>query len=464
MDTHAAPLHTLGVRDLNAGYRTRAFSPTDVINALIAHIGRVEPKLCALFAYAPDTALAQAAASARRWASGAPLGPLDGVPVTVKDNINLKGAPTPVGTAAGSLAPAETDAPPAARLKEAGAVIFAKTTMPDLGMLSSGLSSLHRLTRNPWDTAKNPGGSSSGAGAAAAACYGPIHIGTDIGGSIRLPAGWCGVVGFKPSLGRIPIDPYYLGRCAGPLTRSVDDAAFALSILSRPDPRDATSLPFAEPDWHAPPSAVNNLRLGLMMEAGCGLAVDPEVAEAVAAAADLFARSGATIIDVPGILSRDMLDGIDLFWRARAYDEIAKLPPGQREKILPFILAWAARGENASGRDVIAGFNRSFEIRRACARLFEQVDAVLSPVSPTLSFPAEFASPGNDPDVPFEHITFTMPWNFSEQPAIALPWRFSKSGHPIGVQLVLPRFADAETLSLARWFEQKRGVLQVWRP
>ena len=157
-----------------------------------------------------------------------------------------------------------------------------------------------------------------------------------------------------------------------------------------------------------------------------------------------------------------MLDGVDLFWRARAYDDIARLPADERGKILPYILAWAAKGETASGREVIAGFNKSFEIRRACAGLFEDVDVVLSPVSPTLSFPAEFASPQNDPERPFDHITFTVPWNFSEQPAISVPAGFSKSGMPIGMQLVLPRFADAETLSLASWFEQARGPLRNW--
>jgi Asp-tRNA(Asn)/Glu-tRNA(Gln) amidotransferase A subunit family amidase len=455
-------LHTLGVRDLNAGYKARAFSPIEVIDSLIKHVERWEPELCALYAYAPEGARAQAAESERRWANGAPRGPLDGVPVTVKDNIHLKGTPTPVGIAANSVAPATADAPPAARLKEAGAVIFAKTTMPDLGMLSSGLSSFHKLTRNPWDTTKNPGGSSAGAGAAAAAFYGPIHLGTDIGGSIRLPAAWCGVVGFKPSLGRVPIDPYYLARCAGPMTRSVDDAGFAMSVLSRPDPRDATSLPFADIDWHAQLSSVKHLRVGLMMEAGCGLAVDPEVAETVGAAAELFRKAGANLINVAGVLSQEMLDGVDLFWRARAYDDIARLPADERGKILPYILAWAAKGETASGREVIAGFNKSFEIRRACAGLFEDVDVVLSPVSPTLSFPAEFASPQNDPERPFDHITFTVPWNFSEQPAISVPAGFSKSGMPIGMQLVLPRFADAETLSLASWFEQARGPLRNW--
>ena len=175
----------------------------------------------------------EAAASTAALGEGRAVGPLDGVPVTVKENIASKGVPVPLGTAAMPLDPAAQDAPPSARLREAGAIIFSKTTMPDYGMTSSGVSSFHPLTRNPWDLSKNPGGSSSGAGAAGAAGYGPLHVGTDIGGSVRLPAGWCGLVGLKPSLGRIPIDPPYVARCAGPMTRTVDDTALMMSVLSQ---------------------------------------------------------------------------------------------------------------------------------------------------------------------------------------------------------------------------------------
>src|SRR5207237_1570492 len=142
-----------------------------------------------------------------RGQKGEPTGTLDGILVTIKDNMATKGQPVPLGAASVKLVPAEKDAPPAARLREASAIIFAKTTMPDYGMLSSGLSSFHALARNPWDLSKNPGGSSAGAGAAAAAGYGPLHLGTDIGGSVRLPAGWCGLVGLKPSFGRVPRAP-----------------------------------------------------------------------------------------------------------------------------------------------------------------------------------------------------------------------------------------------------------------
>src|SRR6266550_7157695 len=221
-------LHDLSAVDLIAGFRAKQFTPSEVLEDVLTHVAVWEPHIKALYAFDPDGARAVAKASTERWHGGAPIGPLDGVPATIKENIATKGVPVPLGAATTKLVPAVADAPPAARLREAGAVIFSKTTMPDYGMLSSGLSSFHPLTRNPWDLSKNPGGSSAGAAAAAAAGYGPLHLGTDIGGSVRLPAGWCGVFTLKPSLGRIPIDPPYAGRVAGPMTRTVQDSALLM--------------------------------------------------------------------------------------------------------------------------------------------------------------------------------------------------------------------------------------------
>src|SRR5829696_8049058 len=278
-------LHDLSATDLIAGYRAKQFSPSEVLEEVIEQVAAWEPHISALYLFDPDGARAAAKASTDRWQRDEPAGALDGVPVTIKDNIATKGQPIPLGAASVKLISAEKDAPPAARLRESGAIIFSKTTMPDYGMLSSGLSSFHPLTRNPWDLSKNPGGSSAGAGAAAAAGYGPLHVGTDIGGSIRLPAGWCGVFGLKPSLGRVPIDPPYYGRVAGPMTRTVADAALMMRSLSRPDRRDTMSLPPQALPWLDLDIDVKGLRIGLMLDVGVGMAVEPEVEAAVAAAA-----------------------------------------------------------------------------------------------------------------------------------------------------------------------------------
>jgi aspartyl-tRNA(Asn)/glutamyl-tRNA(Gln) amidotransferase subunit A len=455
-------LADLSAVDLVARYRDRSLSPVEVAEAVLQRIEAWEPKLNALWALDPAAARAAAAASAARWAEGRPLGPVDGVPVTIKENIATRGVPVPVGTAATPLVPAAEDAPPAARLRESGALILAKTTMPDYGMLSSGLSSFHKLARNPWDLATNPGGSSAGAGAAAAAGYGPIHLGTDIGGSVRLPAGWCGIVGLKPSLGRIPIDPPYVGRVAGPMTRTVADTALAMSVLSRPDGRDGMSLPPAEIDWSDLAIDPKGLRIGLMMEIGAGMALDPEVREAVEAAARLIEAAGAVVEPVPAILTREMLDGLDDFWRARAWDDVEKLPEAERAKILPYIRAWAESGAQRSGLAVIRGFNRTMEMRKAAAKLFRSLDFVLSPTAPVARFPAEWASPINDPEKPFEHIGYTVVWNMSEQPAVSINCGYTRAGAPIGLQIVGRRFDDLGVLQLAKAWEDIRGPQRSW--
>ncbi|MBW8727456.1 MAG: amidase [Inquilinus limosus] len=455
-------LADLSAVDLVARYRDRSLSPVEVTEAVLQRIEAWEPKLQALWALDAAAARAAAAASAARWAEGRPAGPVDGVPVTIKENIATRGVPVPVGTAATPLVPAAEDAPPAARLRESGAVILAKTTMPDYGMLSSGLSSFHKLARNPWDLSTNPGGSSAGAGAAAAAGYGPIHIGTDIGGSVRLPAAWCGIVGLKPSLGRIPIDPPYVGRVAGPMTRTVADTALAMSMLSRPDGRDGMSLPPAEIAWSDLAIDPKGLRIGLMMDIGAGMALDPEVEQAVTAAARLIEAAGAVVEPVPAILTREMLDGLDDFWRARAWDDVERLPEEGRAKILPYIRAWAESGAQRSGLAVIRGFNQTMAIRKAAARLFGSLDFVLSPTAPVARFPADWASPLNDPEKPFEHIGYTVAWNMSEQPAVSVNCGYTRAGAPIGLQIVGRRFDDLGVLRLAKAYEDRRGPQRPW--
>jgi aspartyl-tRNA(Asn)/glutamyl-tRNA(Gln) amidotransferase subunit A len=455
-------LHDLSAVDLIAGFRARQFSPSEVLEDLLAHVAVWEPHIKALYAFDPEGARATARASTERWQNGQPIGVLDGVPATIKDNIATEGVPVPLGAATTKLVPAAADAPPAARLREAGAVIFSKTTMPDYGMLSSGLSSFHPLTRNPWDLGKNPGGSSSGAGAAAAAGYGPLHLGTDIGGSVRLPACWCGLVALKPSLGRIPIDPPYVGRVAGPMTRTVDDAALMMSVLSRPDRRDGMSLPPDNINWKALEKSPRKIRIGLMLDLGVGQALEQEVRDVVVQAATAFESAGAVVTEVAGVLTREMLDGLDNFWRARMWDDLAKLAPAERARALPYILQWAEAGAKVSGVDVVRGFNATMAIRAAAAKLFCEFDYVVSPVSPVVNFAAELPSPINDPDKPFEHICYTVPWNMSENPAVSINGGYDGKGFPIGVQIIGRRFDDLGVLGMAKAFEGLRGAQRPW--
>jgi aspartyl-tRNA(Asn)/glutamyl-tRNA(Gln) amidotransferase subunit A len=457
-------LHACSAVELLALYARGEVSPVAVMRDVLARVDACEPTIAALWGLDAQAALAAARESEARWRSGRAL-PLDGVPVTVKENIATRGVAVPLGTAGTALHAATHDAPPAARLREAGAVIFAKTTMPDYGMLSSGLSSFHALTRNPWDLSKNPGGSSAGAGAACAAGYGPLHIGTDIGGSIRLPAGWCGVVGFKPSLGRVPIHPPYAGRVAGPMTRSVDDAALAMAVLAQPDARDAMSLPQQNIAWReldidvrGKPS-LKGLRVGLWLDAGWGLPLDAAVREGVLAAARAFEGAGAAVEPLPAFTTRAMADGMNDFWRLRAWLDIRALPAARRARVLPFIRTWAEGGARLSAEQGFRGYSQMAALRDAAVAATHAFDAVLSPVSPVLNFPAEWAMPTNDPERAMEHIAFTLPFNMSEQPAVAVPAGADASGFPIGVQIAGRRHDDLGVLRIARAFERLRGAL-----
>ena len=457
-----AELHALGAAEMSRLYAAGETSPVEVVRSVIDHIARWEPKLCALYAHDPDSALQQARASEARWRAGAPLSPLDGVPLTLKENIATKGVPMPVGTAASELVPANEDAPPAARLREAGCVLLGKTTMPDYGMLTSGLSSFHQLSRNPWNLALNPGGSSAGAAAAAAAGYGPLHVGTDIGGSIRLPAGLCGIFGLKPSLGRIPIKPPYAGRVAGPMTRTVTDAAMLMRPLSRPDWRDTMSLPWQDIDWDDLDIDVRGLRLGLLLDAGWGLPPDAPTVAAVQAAARAFESAGAVVEPMQPYTTREMIDGLDRFWRMRSHLDMRALPSERQARVLPYIRQWVATGEQLTAEEVFRGQAQIAAMREAAVAACRPYDFVLSPVNPVSSYPAEWGSPIHDPQRPFEHIAFTVAFNMSEQPAASIDCGVTPEGQPIGLQIAGHRHDDLGVLRLARAWERMRPAPRPW--
>ncbi|MCM2251017.1 MAG: amidase [Ramlibacter sp.] len=458
-------LHELSAPALIESYRRRELSPVEVTRSVLGHIERWEHHLQALYLLRPELALQQARASEARWLRGAPLGVLDGVPVTIKENIATRGDPTPLGTAASELTPSPADAPPAARIRDAGGVIVAKTTMPDYGMLSSGLSSFHKLARNPWDLGRTPGGSSAGAGAAAAAGYGPLHIGTDIGGSLRLPAAWCGIFTLKPSLGRIPIAPPYTGRAAGPMTRSVADAAWFMQVLALPDARDSMSLPFQDIHWQQFDEGVDKLkglRIGLLIDAGCGLAVDREVRAAVEHAAGLFERAGAVVAPMHPFMTPAMLSGMDHFWRMRSHLDMKRLAPQKKARVLPYIQQWADSAAGMDGEAVFNACSQFHETRVAAVNACRAFDFVISPTSPVSAFPAALPSPTNDPLRPLEHIGFTVPFNMSEQPAASINCGYTGAGLPIGLQIAGQRFDDLGVLQVARAFELIRDEQRPW--
>ncbi|MFM8555210.1 MAG: amidase [Betaproteobacteria bacterium] len=456
--------------DLDAVTLARCFercelSPRAVAIAVLDRVAECEPHLNAMFRVNRDLALQSALEAEQRWLRGTPRSRVDGVPVTVKENLYSQGDPAPIGTAAGSLTPRAADSPAVARLREAGCVILGKTTMPDVGMLSSGLSSLHGITRNPWRTDLNPAGSSSGAAAAAAAGYGPWHLGTDIGGSIRLPAFHCGVFGLKPSLGRVPINPPFLGRAAGPITRSVGDAALLMNIVARPDLRDFMSLPADGQDYTAGLDSLEpkGLRIGLLTDMKAGWPVESELVRTVNDVARELERAGASVEPIESFMTPEMLDGVQRFFEARSCNDILALSPERRASVLPFIVEWATwRASRFSGAEVMHAYNQIHAMREAAVLACARFDFVLSPTAPIARYPAEHACPGNDPHRALDHIAFTVAWNMSEQPAAAINWRFDEAGLPLGVQLIGRRFDDVGVLRMARLIERLRPAQRSW--
>jgi aspartyl-tRNA(Asn)/glutamyl-tRNA(Gln) amidotransferase subunit A len=472
--TNSTPLHLFTTEQMLAGYAAKQFSPLEVMRSVIEQMQRLEPKLAAGYLFRPEDAMQAAKKSEQRWLTGQATGALDGIPVTIKENLATKGDPMPAGTAAVNAVAATDDAPVAARLREAGAIMVSKTTMPDYGMLSSGLSTFHQLSRNPWDTSKGPGGSSAGAGSAAAAGYGPLHVGTDIGGSVRLPANWCGLVGLKPSNGRVPIDPPYTGRAAGPMTRNVSDAAHMMAVMAQPDRRDSMSLPGQILDWHSVqtmPSEqalafVKGKRVGLLLDAGCGMSLDPRVKQHVEQAAIALAKAGAIIEPMQPFMTPAMLQGLDEYWRMRSLIDLDSLPTENRARCLPFILEWAEGARGLTGEQIFKASHQIYVTRVSAVKACSAYDFVLSPTAPVMAFKAENASPNNDPVRSLEHIGFTVPFNMSEQPAVSVNFSYERNENalemPVGVQIIGQRFDDIGVLKMARVIEAIRPAQRPW--
>ncbi|MGO4809106.1 amidase [Cupriavidus sp. 2MCAB6] len=455
-------LNALSATTLLDLYARKALSPVEVTQAVLSQMEAWEPHIHAAYALDTQRALAMARESEARWQRGAPQGALDGVPVTIKENIATQGVPVPLGCAATELVPAAKDAPPAARLREAGAVFLCKTTMPDLGMLGAAMSSFHPLTRNPWDLSRNTGGSSSGAGAAAAAGYGPLHVGTDIGGSVRGPAGFCGIFGLKPSLGRIPIDPPYAARAAGPMTRTVADAALMMRVLSQPDARDHMSLPYQAIEWNRLDRSLKGLRIGLWLELDCGIPLDPDVREAVERAARAFEAAGAVVEPIRPWIEPGMLEGISRFWAMRTRMDLSALPEARRGKASPAIQWAVQKSQEVSAEQLYKAHAQGLALRAATVAATRDFDYVFSPVFPQPAFGAEQTHVEYEGVEPIHQASFTIVYNFSEQPAASVNCGYAAEGMPIGLQIAGRRFDDLGVLQMARAWEEMRPAQRPW--
>lgn len=461
---------SLSAAELGPLFASGELSPVEVARDALARIERFEPEINAFIVRDPNVTLAMAEAAQARWLKGEPLGPLDGVPVTIKDNIAVAGWPMRRGSALASDAPSTEDGPAAARLREAGTVFLGKTTMPEYGWKGVGDSPLSGITRNPWDTATGPGGSSAGAAACAALNLGCIHIGTDGAGSVRIPAAFTGVVGLKPTYGRVPAYPIStMGFLAhlGPLTRTVADTALAMNVIGQPDNRDMTAMTDQPPDYlEALTGGVKGLRLAWSPRMGVDIAVDPEIAALTRAAAMAFRELGATVEEVdPGFA--DPIETLMTIWSAGAALALSSTDAQGRSQMDPGLVAVAEAGERVAGSAYVeALLNQRNTLALHMARFHERFDLLLTPTLPLPAFAVGANTPAHGAygDDWTRWTPFTYPFNITQAPAISLPCGLTKAGLPAGLQLVGAFGRDDLVLRAAAAFEAARPFARVDAP
>lgn len=459
----------LGADELTKAYRDRDLSPVDVTRAILDRIDALNPQINAYCLVDHEAALADARASEARWQRGEPLGAIDGVPASVKDLILTKGWPTLRGSLTTDPAgPWDVDAPATARLREAGAVLLGKTTTPEFGWRGSTDSPVYGITRNPWRLDTTPGGSSGGATAAVAAGLGPFALGTDGGGSVRIPAAFTGTVGLKAHFGRIPAYPLSpMGTVAhiGPQTRTVADCARLFEVIARPDSRDWMSLPPTDRDWSADVAAgrradgIKGLRIAYSPRLGYVKWVDARIEHALDAAAKKFAELGAIVEQAdPGF--DDCADVFRVHWFSSARHLLHRLPEDKLQRLDPGLREVIDYAERYTIADFMDAQLKRAQIALAMSRLAQRYDLLLTPATAVLPFAVGrvMPEPPTGLDIGMAQdwtwwTPFSYPFNLTQQPAIVLGCGFSDDGLPISLQLVAPNHREDLCLRAAAAYE-----------
>jgi len=452
-------LCALSATDLLDGYRKHQLSPIEVTRAVLDRIEKLNPVLNA-FNLVSDRAMEDAKASEARWLAGQPKGLLDGVPVSIKDIILTRGWPTLRGSkTVDPKGPWNDDAPATARLREHGAVLLGKTTTPEFGWKGVTDSPLTGITRNPWNAKKTPGGSSGGAVAAVAAGMGPLAVGTDGGGSIRIPCSFAGLFGIKPSFGRVPawpLSPFGTVAHVGPITRTVSDAALMLNVLSLPDARDWHALPFDSRDWRSGlDQGVDDLRIAFSPDLGYA-DVDREVADIVRQAVQVFTELGAHVEEKhPGFENPEPI--FRTHWFAGAAALLAAIPAEKRKLIDPGLLDVAAEGAKISAAEVMDAQMKRGALGAHMNLFHRDYDLLVTPTLAVAAFDAgvEFP-PGKKRWI--DWTPFSFPFNLTQQPAASIPCGLTRDGLPVGLHIVGPRYNDGIVLRAARAFETARPI------
>ncbi len=456
-------LATLSAAELAAGYRAGDLSPVDAAQAALDRAHAIQDSHNPFVLIDDESALASAKEAEARWHKGEPLSAVDGVPATIKDLVLTKGWPTLRGCKAIDPAqPWEDDAPCVARLREAGAVLLGKTTTPEMGWKGVTDSPLTGITRNPWNPERTPGGSSGGAAVSAAFGAGALHIGTDGGGSIRMPAGFSGIFGHKPTFGRVaawPISPFGTLANVGPMTRTVTDAALMLNVIGRPDWRDWYAIADDAEDYTAGlEDGVAGLRVAFSPTLG-GSHVEPGVAEAVAAAVDTFRAMGATVVEAePALDPAHVAEVFAIHWFSVANTVVGGFDAAAKGEMDPGLVDIGFRGGAYSVQQVVWAQMQRRDIGFAINRFFQDHDLLLTPSLPLPAFAAGQVSPfKQDGHAWVDWTPFTYPFNLSRNPACSIPCGFA-DGLPVGLQIVGRHYEDALVLRAARAYEREHPI------
>ncbi|HEV2897959.1 MAG TPA: amidase family protein [Pseudaminobacter sp.] len=445
--------------------RGKEISPVECMRGLLDRIAELEPKVNAFAYLAADRAMDEAKKAEGALMSGARIGRLHGVPATIKDLLTTKDMPTQQGSKIFAGHQPTEDSAFVPRLRDEGAIILGKTTTSEFGTGRPGVSRspLTGITSNPWKLGFNAGASSGGAGAAAAAGFGPLHLGNDGGGSIRLPAHFCGVFGLKPSFGRVPNYPMPgsdMTNHNGPMTRTVADSALVLEIMAGPHFLDHTSLQAKPGDYLARLcDGVKGRRIAYSPDLGHAR-VDPEVAELVKAAAARFAELGAIVEEVLTPWAKDGPELMSFFWTAHMTSLAQYLPKWEAE-MDPGHVACIKESQNISLARYQEMRKRKLDYVANIHRWFQDWDFLLTPTASVAAFPAEKLMPDEWPTPPsgwIEWAEFLYPFNMSWNPAASVPCGFTLAGLPVGLQIVGRRFDDLGVLQASAAFEQ----LQPW--
>ncbi|MDO5101763.1 MAG: amidase family protein [Lautropia sp.] len=463
---------------LAAAYTNGRLSPVELVGAVFEHIEATDSRVGAMRTLYQQAALETAQASEKRWQRRSPLSPLDGVPVTLREDF-------PLG---GSHDGAEPDSPVVARLHEAGCLIIGTTVMSADDTLAAGITADGRVLRNPWQPSAAAGGSSVGAAVACAAGYAPLHVAYDRFGSVRLPAAFCGVAGFKPSMGRVPIAAPAPGRVAGIISRHVHDTAALMNILSRPDGRDFMALPPEATEYRMQVDGLSpkSLSIAVITDMGLGLPLDPQIQKYLQVAARALQMAGATVDMIDAFVSPTLFDEVQQFWEAMAHaDAMVGGPTGNCEApvmpsdplvrqvssprsaaakaALAFVDAWrCGRAGRLSGLEVMRAWQSMTAVRAAASHAMRDYDFVLMPTVPVLPYGAEALSPSGKPEDGLPHLAYTALWNMTEHPAATVNWTNTDEGLPVGLQVVGQRFDDLGVLRLARTLEIMRPEPEPW--